>query len=421
VEVEMKKEEFPDKHPYKKSIILRDANELTQQENELINKADLKNLGIIEAWTANGTNKDLSYATHGLFRYFGKYPPPIASHLILNYSQEGNLIIDPMCGSGTAGVESILLNRKCILSDVNPLSLLLSKVKTTHIDNDKLVSNLKKIELYYRKLTIEEYNFEPVGLRNFNHWFLPETIDSLRGLKRLIQEINEINVKEFFEIMFSATVRKVSRATTQQGRLFLDVTTAKEDALETFVKQSQKGIENLKSLNDNIQYPVEIINNDLKVGLPEKYLGSANLVILHPPYFNAYRYSSINSLELAWLGINHRDINKHEIREYFKVGKAEDIKGYIQDMSVALNNSLSLLMPDGVLGLMIGDTVIKNEYVPTTKLLIDTIDKDKYRVEVVALRVPRFTEATWVASQRRKSDNIGISLYDFIITFRRSK
>jgi hypothetical protein len=37
----------------------------------------------------------------------------------------------------------------------------------------------------------------------------------------------------------------------------------------------------------------------------------------------------------------------------------------------------------------------------------------------VVLRVPKYTEASWVASQRRRSDRIGVTLNDFILILRR--
>ena len=41
-------------------------------------------------------------------------------------------------------------------------------------------------------------------------------------------------------------------------------------------------------------------------------------------------------------------------------------------------------------------------------------------IEKVILRVPKYTEASWTASQRRNSEKVGITLNDFIILFRRN-
>ena len=88
-------------------------------------------------------------------------------------------------------------------------------------------------------------------------------------------------------------------------------------------------------------------------------------------------------------------------------------------MDVALNNALTLLQHGGVLGLMIGDTIMKGQHIQVTKMLLDKLDSEKYTIETIALRVPKYTEATWVASQRRKSNDVGITLYDYLIMIRK--
>ena len=70
---------------------------------------------------------------------------------------------------------------------------------------------------------------------------------------------------------------------------------------------------------------------------------------------------------------------------------------------------------------MIGDTIIKGEYIQSTKMLIDKflLRNPQIEVEKMVLRVPKYTEASWTTSQRRTSDKVGIKLNDFIVIFRR--
>ena len=398
-------------------IEVRKEDELYEHEISLINQAELNGLAEIEAWTALGTNNQINYSTHGLFRYFGKFPSTIGTHLIMEYSKENENVMDPMSGSGTTAVECLLNRRNCRSYDINPLSVLLAKVKTTHIVKDKLDAELLKIETNYKPLTKEKYCWEPVGLKNISHWFLEETQDSIRGLIYLIDQIEDTNVKNFYNICLSSCIRTVSRATTQQGRLFLDVETAKTDCLETFVKKAKKAIDAVSNLPKK-ETNLEIDLHDATMPFENN---DNNLIICHPPYFNSYKYSSINSLELSWMKINHADVRKKEIREFFKVGKAEKVTYYIDDMLNLMNNISKSLEVNGTLALMIGDTVIKGEYIPVTRMLIDKyLELNKnIAIEKVVLRVPKYTEASWTASQRRKSGNVGITLNDFIIIFRR--
>ena len=158
----------------------------------------------------------------------------------------------------------------------------------------------------------------------------------------------------------------------------------------------------------------------LKSILDDKSAGKENaqLIICHPPYFNSYKYSGVNSLELSWMGINHADIRKNEVRESFKVGKPEKVSDYVTDMSRGLKNLSSYLKKDGRLALMIGDTVIKGQYIPVTKMLLHDLS-DVFELENSALRIPKFTEASWAASQRRKGHQVGINLCDLILILKK--
>ena len=123
--------------------------------------------------------------------------PPIATYMISQYTKEKDLVIDPMCGSGTTALEAGILKRRCAVNDVNPLSVLISKVKTTKIDKSLLEEKLEYLKANYRPMSLEEYAFVPVALKDPDHWFLKETSDSLRGIKYLIEQETDTNLKIF--------------------------------------------------------------------------------------------------------------------------------------------------------------------------------------------------------------------------------
>lgn len=399
-------------------IEVHTSQELQEDEIGLLQQAQLLELAPYEAWTALGSNAQVNYSTHGIFRYFGKFPSTIATHLIFQYTSEGDVVHDPMAGSGTTCLECLLSNRECHSFDINPLSVLLAKVKTTHIDKVKLDDAIDRIERDYKPMSVKEYDFQPKGVKNIDHWFLPETQDSLRGLLFLINGINDKDVKDFMTICLCSSIRSVSRATSQQGRLFLDVVTAKPDCLETFVKKARKAAERVSCL-PKPQEKLDIALHSATDSIPDI---QADLTILHPPYFNAYKYSSVNSLELAWLGVDQAIVRKNEVREFFKIGKPEKVEFYIDDMANVLDAVTKSMKPGGVMGMMIGDTIIKGEYIPVTRMLIDRYlaANPEVSVEKVVLRVPKFTEASWSTSQRRTSEKVGISLNDFIIVFKKA-
>lgn len=60
-------------------------------------------------------------------RYRGNFAPQIPRNIILRYSREGDVVLDPMVGSGTTLIETKILNRRGIGYDINPESVELTK------------------------------------------------------------------------------------------------------------------------------------------------------------------------------------------------------------------------------------------------------------------------------------------------------
>lgn len=70
------------------------------------------------------------WATHkGDYR--GNFAPQIARNILLNYSNEGELVLDPMCGSGTTLIEARLLNRNAIGYDINANAVQITRERLT--------------------------------------------------------------------------------------------------------------------------------------------------------------------------------------------------------------------------------------------------------------------------------------------------
>lgn len=401
------------------NLEVKNEKEISNYERKKLKDAKLNNLGKLEVWTAIGTNNELSYSTHGMFRFFGKFPPPIAKYLINKYTNKNSLIIDPMGGSGTTVLECLLNNRKCFSFDTNPLMTLIQKTKINYIDERIINLFLNNIKKKYKPISFKKNISNFVGLKNPNHFFLTETLDSLMGLKLIIDNIKNSKIRDFFRVCFLSIVRRVSKATTQQGRLFLDVDTAEKNALPFFIKKVEKlkkRVSNLPKIKKKIVIKTK---NILEKELFKPYYKKADLIILHPPYFNSYKYSSITSLETFWMNIDHSSIRKNEIREFFKVGKPENHKKFVLDMAKTLKNTMSMLKKNGYLAFMMGDSQIKGKYISVMEKTLKAAKIKKLEIKTIALRVPKFTEASWASSQRRMKNNIGINLFDFIITIKK--
>ena len=78
------------------------------------------------------------YATHSLFPYRGKFHPQLARVLInIIGGRRGDVLLDPMCGSGTTNLESALLGIDSVAVDASPFCRLMTRVKRDALDIDR--------------------------------------------------------------------------------------------------------------------------------------------------------------------------------------------------------------------------------------------------------------------------------------------
>lgn len=75
-----------------------------------------------------------NYASHALHAFAAKFPPQLPRVFVEGLTEKGETVLDPMMGSGTAIVEAFLCSRRAIGFDIDPLSLLICRVKTRPVD-----------------------------------------------------------------------------------------------------------------------------------------------------------------------------------------------------------------------------------------------------------------------------------------------
>src|SRR3990167_3160822 len=91
------------------------------------------------------TQKDTSYATHGFHKYPAKFIPQLAKRCIEENTNSNDIVCDPFMGCGTTLIESLVSGRKVVGVDINPVAYLISKVKTTPINPEKLKIEMDKV------------------------------------------------------------------------------------------------------------------------------------------------------------------------------------------------------------------------------------------------------------------------------------
>lgn len=266
---------------------------------------------------------DTSYLTHGLHEYPARMIPQIAERLIATYSQEGDRILDPFCGSGTTLVEARLARRNAVGNDVNPLAVLLAKVKSTPIDLEATGFQprefLSRIEESYaeaaRRRALPE---APLEIHpRLLHWFKEPAARDLQFLYERILEVGDPDVQDLLRVVFSDTVLRASNIDHHSSRF---IRVLHEPALSRFspdplgyfrrrLLEASARISlftrRLRKRGGSSRTEIDVRRGDAR-RLP--FDGSVfDCAITSPPYGeeeNTVGYTRWSRLSVAWLRLN---------------------------------------------------------------------------------------------------------------------
>ena len=140
-------------------------------------------------WTSRSSRSGDS-TFHQIAPYIGRMKTTMARSLINEFTEFGDLILDPFCGCGVVPLESAISGRRVIAGDINPYAVLLTKAKLfppqnlqsaeIRLENAWTLSREKQKEQDLRKV--------PIRIRRFFH---PETLRDALAFRDACVEIGD--------------------------------------------------------------------------------------------------------------------------------------------------------------------------------------------------------------------------------------
>lgn len=258
-------------------------------------------------WDFKGS--DTQYATHGMHTYLAAMVPALAKRLVEKYVPENGKLLDPFCGGGAVVVEGVLKDIPSSGIDINPLAVLITKAKTHKLDEQQLNHTLN--EVYESALNYNGPELTFPEQYKIDYWFKDYMYKPLTGLKYAIDSIKSENVRTFFEVVFSATIRDVSLTYRNEQRLrrFVpkDLEKFNPNVFEKFLLRANDSIRRNKLLPKGSS--AEVIHGS-NLDMPFKDKEFTN-IICSPPYGderNGVPYSQFSKNMLIWLGYKREDL-----------------------------------------------------------------------------------------------------------------
>lgn len=307
--------------------------------------------------------KETTYLTHNYHPFPAKFIPHIPQILIQQFSKSGDLVFDPFCGSGTTLVESTLLGRSSIGTDINPISVLASKVKTTPLTSDEIMTIEECVTALKKSNLKADYSKHIPEFHGRDHWFMTHVQNELAMLRSTITILTkpESNTRLFLDLAFSSIVNLVSNqdSDTRYAAVEKDVPIGKPTQL--LIKRTEMMLERMKDFVTKAEdVTVDVrLTDSRQLGFIED--ASIDLLVTSPPYANTYDYYLYHKHRMNWLGLNWREAMHDEIGSRNKhSSKKEEIDLYVSDMQQSFVHFARILKPGAYAIFIIGDSVIRD-------------------------------------------------------------
>ncbi|MBP8973130.1 MAG: site-specific DNA-methyltransferase [Anaerolineae bacterium] len=252
--------------------------------------------------------------THDLHAFPAKFPPQLPRKFIDGLTQPGDVVLDPMVGSGTTLLEAVLAGRCAIGFDIDPLALRLCNAKTTPVaplqaaQAGLLMLRKAKSAVYEQNEDLQAElagRFDAPTQEFVDYWFAPGAQLELLALLKQIEALPEGGVRSFLELAFSSIIITKSGGVS----LALDLAhtrphRAQDKPYRSPIKEFEKRLkQNLTSLAAlPAARPLVLLGCGNAQSLPLKS-HSVDLVVTSPPYpANAIDYMRAHKFSLVWMG-----------------------------------------------------------------------------------------------------------------------
>jgi DNA modification methylase len=261
---------------------------------------------------------ETTYGTHGLFPYVSKFMPHYPNVFIRFLTKKEETVLDPMCGSGTTLIESVLLNRNALGIDIDPLARKISKVATTPMDDSRLNmlerDFLNHIDAYKGKVSVEDYSFD--WFPNYELWFRKDVLADVFFIRDEAKVyLADEDLQDIVQVALASIIKEVSN--TDPRDIFPEINHEKPinqdaDVFKSFKKALRASVRKVRKFtqkyNEN-KATAKIIGSDArKINLPNE---SVNLIVTSPPYAYAMDYARIHKLVFfAVLGMPNEKLLK---------------------------------------------------------------------------------------------------------------
>jgi DNA methylase len=301
-----------------------------------------------------------------LHPYPAKFIPEIPRKLIETYPPaDGTLLLDPFCGSGTTLTEAQLLGLVSVGVDLNPIAVLMSRVKTTPLPSDAgaALSEVVEIALADTSCSVPE-------IPRLDHWFRPDVQVAISSLSSAIIARGG-EARDLLRLALSSIIVRVSNQESDTRYAAVEKAVGREDVFKHFVRAGQRIIEALR-LRRMPLAQVEVIESDVLAVGPDAFARPVGLVVTSPPYPNAYEYWLYHKYRMWWLGFDPLAVKAREIgarAHFFKGSNSHTADDFVHQISGVMALLDAVMIKGGHACFVVGRSRIQGKIVDNAAII----------------------------------------------------
>lgn len=355
-------------------------------------------------WTfAAAPTRDLTHCYHD---YPARMIPQVAGKLLDTFAPAAGFLFDPYCGSGTSLVEGVIRGINVIGTDLNPLARLISTAKTATPELNEVRKQIALLEAFTRSHEGLTIPVRICGINRLDFWFKPNAIQKLSILKSFIDELRNNEVRLFFQVAFSETVRESSNTRNEEFKLYrYDAERLEKFEPDVYGTMLSKLMRNSVGLQQFVarlrrieKIPrARVCEFDTTLGVPHGVLppASVDIVVTSPPYGDSHTtvaYGQYSRLSAAWLGLKSpeqvdrklmggraiksvprfpcSELNSALERiESKDVNRAREVASFYQDLQSSIFNVAQLVKRGGHACYVVGNRKVRGTTLPTDDVI----------------------------------------------------
>lgn len=342
-----------------------------------------------------------------------KYPATMLPQIGIAILNELNIskgkLLDPYCGSGSSFASGLECGiTKMFGFDINPLAILISKVKFTKLSLSLIVETKAKHRDEIYEFVKNEKNLNKLQtpkITNIDFWFSKEVLQNLNIVKHFIYKIKDEDLKRFFLVPFSETVRECSFTRNNEFKLYKmkseDILNFNPDVFGVYFKK----------LNDTLftysKFYFPKLTAKTKVDVQySKFQLSKNyfdVVLTSPPYGDSrttVAYGQFSTPSNEWAGIDYARkidgmlmggvkskqlLSKGLIADYISAIDKEDnkraleVSSFYNDLSVSIEKVARSVKKGGKIIYVVGNRTVKNIQLPTDQFIAEKFEENGFK------------------------------------------